>query len=409
MLNKKKILVCFGTRPEAIKLAPVIKEISGREAFEVKVVVTSQHRKMLDQALELFEIVPDYDLNVMTPMQTLGSLTSTILLTMSDVLSTEKPDCIMVQGDTTTTFAVSLAAFYQRIPVIHVEAGLRTYQKFSPFPEEINRQMTSCLSDWHFPPTARSRKALLKENIPGERVFVVGNTVIDALLNIVPKTQSYDAVFRQQLNMIDFNKRMVLVTGHRRENFGHGFMNICYAIQRLAKANPEVEIVYPVHLNPNVQTPVKKLLTGLSNVHLIAPQDYLAFVWLLDRCYLVLTDSGGVQEEAPSLGKPVLVMRETTERPEAVEAGVACLVGTDTERIASKVQQLLDDKIVYREMARAQNPYGDGKSSWRIAEVLEKVLDPNGKSYDANFELFEFSSRTDKLLVKEKLSAVSGG
>jgi len=409
LLNKKKILVCFGTRPEAIKLAPVVKELSRRPAFNVKVVVTSQHRQMLDQALELFEIVPEYDLNVMTPQQTLESLTSTILVSLSEVLSRERPDCIVVQGDTTTTFAVSLAAFYQRIPVVHVEAGLRTYQKFAPFPEEINRQMTSCLSDWHFPPTTRARKALLKENIPGERVFVVGNTVIDALLGVVQRARAFDLVFRQQLNIINFDKRMVLVTGHRRENFGQGFMNICYAIQNLAKANPDVEFVYPVHLNPNVQIPVKKLLMGLSNVHLIAPQDYLAFVWLLDRCSLVLTDSGGVQEEAPSLGKPVLVMRETTERPEAVESGVACLVGTDTDLIVNKVQHLLDDDDAYQKMARAQNPYGDGKSSWRIAEVLERVLDPNSRNYKTNLEMFELSSPMDTVLAKEKFSTVSSG
>lgn len=409
ILNKKKILVCFGTRPEAIKLAPVIKEFSKRSGFIMKIVVTSQHRHMLDQVLRLFEIVPDYDLNVMTPQQTLESLTSKILVSLSEVLGAEKPDCIVVQGDTTTTFAASLAAFYQRIPVVHVEAGLRTYQKFAPFPEEVNRQMTSCLSDWHFPPTPRAAKALLKENISNEKVFVVGNTVIDALLKVVEQTRIQDGTFRKQFDMIDCGKPMILVTGHRRENFGQGFMNICYAIQRVAKANPEVEIVYPVHLNPNVQTPVKKVLTGLSNVHLIPPQDYLTFVWLLDHSYLVLTDSGGVQEEAPSLGKPVLVMRETTERPEALEAGVACLVGTDIERIVQKVQRLLDKKSSYQEMAHAENPYGDGKSSWRIAEVLERVLGLQPQSHDMNLEMFEYSSHLNPIQGKGKLSAVSSG
>ena len=370
----KKILICFGTRPEAIKLAPIVKEFQGRPGFIVRVCVTSQHREMLDQVLELFEIFPDYDLNVMTSGQSLESLTIKVLESMSSVLSKENPDCIVVQGDTTTTFASALSAFYKKIPVAHVEAGLRTYQKFSPFPEEINRQMTSCLTDWHFAPTGRARDALLGENFPEDRIFVVGNTVIDALLKVVEKARLSDVTFRKRFEQVDFDKRLLLVTGHRRENFGQGFINICSAIRNLAKANQDLEIVYPVHLNPHVQKPVKDLLSDLPNVHLIPPQDYLTFVWLMDRSYIVLTDSGGVQEEAPSLGKPVLVTRDTTERTEALDAGVARLVGTETEFIVYWVQRLLDDLNTYQAMSRPQNPYGDGKSSGQIAEVLEGVL-----------------------------------
>lgn len=370
----KKILICFGTRPEAIKLAPIVKEFQGRPGFIVRVCVTSQHREMLDQVLELFEIFPDYDLNVMTSGQSLESLTIKVLESMSSVLSKENPDCIVVQGDTTTTFAAALSAFYKKIPVAHVEAGLRTYQKFSPFPEEINRQMTSCLTDWHFAPTGRARDALLEENFPEDRIFVVGNTVIDALLKVVEKARLSDVTFRKRFEQVDFDKRLLLVTGHRRENFGQGFINICSAIRNLAKANQDLEIVYPVHLNPHVQKPVNDLLSDLPNVHLIPPQDYLTFVWLMDRSYIVLTDSGGVQEEAPSLGKPVLVTRDTTERTEALDAGVARLVGTETERIVYWVQRLLDDLNIYQTMSRPQNPYGDGKSSGQIAELLEGVL-----------------------------------
>lgn len=373
-LMKMKILICFGTRPEAIKLAPIVKEFQGRTGFTVRVCVTSQHREMLDQVLELFEILPDYDLNVMTSGQSLESLTTKVLGSISSVLSKENPDCIVVQGDTTTTFAVALSAFYKKIPVAHVEAGLRTYQKYSPFPEEINRQMTSCLTDWHFAPTERARDALLGENYPEDRIFVVGNTVIDALLKVVEKARASDVTFRKRFEQVDFDKRLLLVTGHRRENFGQGFINVCSAIRDLAHANQGLEIVYPVHLNPHVQKPVKDLLSALPNVHLIPPQDYLTFVWLMDRSYVVLTDSGGVQEEAPSLGKPVLVTRDTTERMEAIEAGVARLVGTETELIVYWVQRLLDDLNIYQAMSRPQNPYGDGKSSGEIADVLEGLL-----------------------------------
>ncbi len=370
----KKVLVCFGTRPEAIKLAPLVKEFSKRPSFSTRVCVTAQHREMLDQVLELFEIRPDHDLNLMRPNQTLEELTRAILRSVTEVLLAEKPELVVVQGDTTTAFAVGLAAFYQAIEVVHVEAGLRTKDKYAPFPEEMNRKMVSCLADWHFAPTTRAREALLREDYPEERVFAVGNTVIDALIEVVEKTRQRDAEIRSSLPMIDGDRRLLLITGHRRENFGEGFESICGAIRRIAQNNPDMDIVYPVHLNPNVQKPVKSILGGLGNVHLLAPQDYLRFVWLLDRSAIVLTDSGGVQEEAPSLGKPVLVMREVTERPEAVEAGVAKLVGTDPELIVSSVQTLIDDPTQYDKMSRAQNPYGDGTSSVKIADVLEAQL-----------------------------------
>lgn len=369
---RKKILICFGTRPEAIKLAPVVKEFKKRDGFDVRICVTSQHREMLDQVLEIFEISPDYDLDLMMPGQSLESLTAKVIESMATVLEKEKPDYIVVQGDTTTTFAAALAAFYKRVSVVHVEAGLRTYQKFSPFPEELNRQMTTRLTDWHFAPTERAREALLKENVPSDQVFTVGNTVIDALFTIVKRARALDMKYRKQFVTIDFKKRLLLITGHRRENFGQGFENVCNAIKIISKANPDLEIVYPVHLNPHVQGPVKEILSGLSNVHLIPPQDYLIFLWLLDQSFIVLTDSGGVQEEAPSLGKPVLVTRDTTERGEAIDAGVAHLVGTSQDRIVHWVQRLLDEDALYQKMSRAQNPYGDGKSAERIADVLER-------------------------------------
>ena len=373
----KKVLVCFGTRPEAIKLAPLVKEFFKRPAFSTRVCVTAQHREMLDQVLELFEIRPDHDLNLMSPGQTLEELTRAILRSVTEVLLAEKPELVVVQGDTTTAFAAGLAAFYQAIEVVHVEAGLRTKDKHAPFPEEMNRKMVSCLADWHFAPTERAREALLREDYPAERVFAVGNTVIDALTEVVERTRQRDAEIRSSVPMIDCNRRLLLITGHRRENFGEGFRNICGAVRRIAQNNPDMEIVYPVHLNPAVQKPVKSTLGGLGNVHLIPPQDYLRFVWLLDRSAIVLTDSGGVQEEAPSLGKPVLVMRKATERPEAVEAGVAKLVGTDPELIVSAVQTLIDDAEEYRKMSRSQNPYGDGTSSGRIVDILENGFDSN--------------------------------
>ena len=373
-MKRRKILVCFGTRPEAIKLAPVVRELTSRECFEVKVCVTAQHREMLDQVLDLFAIKPDYDLNLMIADQALERLTGSIIESVGQVLAKEKPDCVIVQGDTTTTFASALAAFYRRIPVAHVEAGLRTQNRYAPFPEEINRRIASCIASWHFAPTERAQQELLKENVPSDTIYVVGNTGIDALLITVDKSRTETERIRMDLSNINWEKSVILVTAHRRENFGDGFINICNALHRIAEINPGIEIVYPVHLNPNVQQPVKMILSNQFNVHLIEPQDYLTFVWMLDKCKLVLTDSGGIQEEAPSLGKPVLVMRETTERPEAIEAGVALLVGTNKELIIREVQRLLDDENAYQAMSRAQNPYGDGTSSVQIADILQQEL-----------------------------------
>jgi UDP-N-acetylglucosamine 2-epimerase (non-hydrolysing) len=370
-VKSRKILICFGTRPEAIKLAPVVKAFRRRPAFEARVVVTAQHRQMLDQVLDLFAIVPARDLNVMTANQSLDRLTAAILLGMNEVLEAEKPAALVVQGDTTTTFAAALAAFYRRIPVIHVEAGLRTGDKHAPYPEEINRRLTSSLTDWHFAPTERARRALLAENHAAERVFAVGNTVIDALLDVVRMLRE-GRVAATQLPQLDRARRLVLITAHRRESFGPGFRDICEAIAESAKRNPHVQYVYPVHLNPNVREPVFGILSNIANVDLVEPCDYASFVSLLERAFLVLTDSGGIQEEAPSLGKPVLVMRETTERPEAVEAGVAKLVGTDRTQIVDALQTLLDDPAAYARMSRQQNPYGDGKSAERIVNTLEE-------------------------------------
>ncbi len=363
-------LFAFGTRPEAIKLAPLIRELSSRPDVRVKTLITAQHREMLDQVLELFEIKPDFDLDLMRSNQSLEDLTARIIESVSEVIAREKPDAIVLQGDTTTTFVTALAAFYQQVKVIHVEAGLRTGRKYAPFPEEINRRLTGVLTDLHFPPTERAAEALRRENVPADRIFTVGNTVIDALLWVIEKSRAQHDEIAKRFPMIPLDGRMLLVTGHRRENFGQGFRNICHALRTIAESNPDLTIVYPVHLNPNVQKPVQTILSGLANVHLIEPQDYLSFVWLLDRCYLVLTDSGGVQEEAPTLGRPVLVMREITERPEAVEEGVAELVGTDAELIVSSVQKLLDDAAEYEKMSRAHNPYGDGTSARQIADIL---------------------------------------
>ena len=370
-----KILIVFGTRPEAIKMAPVVCEL--KQALDVKVCVTAQHREMLDQVLDLFGIKPDYDLDVMQPGQDLFDITSNVLLGTKAVLVDSTPDLVLVHGDTTTTMAVSLAAFYLQIPVAHVEAGLRTYNIRSPFPEEINRQVTSRLTDYHFAPTDQARENLLAEGVSDKQIVVTGNTVIDALLSIVDKARQ--VAFSDKLLKIlpflaeEYLPRIVLVTGHRRENFGRGFEDICQALHDLAVMHPEVQIIYPVHLNPNVQEPVNRILTGVKNIHLIEPQDYLPFVKLMDVSYLILTDSGGVQEEAPSLGKPVLVMRETTERPEAVKAGTVKLVGASRDKIVESVDQLLTNEKIYQEMARAHNPYGDGKASLRIREFIERM------------------------------------
>ena len=362
------LLVVFGTRPEAIKLAPLILKL--RQQFKVKICVTGQHREMLDQVLRVFNINSDFDLNLMKPNQNLTSLTSGVLEGVHSVLEKEHVDWVIVQGDTTTSMAAAIAAFYKKLNIAHVEAGLRTSEKFSPFPEEINRQLTSRLADLHFAPTEKNRDSLIQENISPEKIFVTGNTVIDALqwvLKNIPEPV-WDLPFHPS------DKRMILVTGHRRENFGEGFQNICKAIKTLAVKNPNLEFVYPVHLNPNVQKPVTTLLANQQNIHLIEPLDYQKFVHFMNRSYFILTDSGGVQEEAPSIGKPVLVMRDTTERPEAVEAGTVMLVGTDENDIVKNSQKLIDDKTHYESMSFSHNPYGDGTASEKITNVFQKSL-----------------------------------
>ncbi|NPA43876.1 MAG: UDP-N-acetylglucosamine 2-epimerase (non-hydrolyzing) [Chlorobi bacterium] len=361
-----KLLHIFGTRPEAIKMAPVVRATEEAAGLESKVCITAQHREMLDQVLDFFEIRPDYDLNLMRPNQSLHELSARILTELQPVLDDYRPDFVLVHGDTSTTLMASLAAFYRKIPVAHVEAGLRTYDKYAPFPEEINRQLTGRLADVHFAPTPRAKANLETEKTPGD-ILVTGNTVIDSLLWSIKKLENYsDEEIEDLRRRLDFNKKIVLITGHRRENFGEGFQRITRAIRRLAETHPDVEWVYPVHLNPNVQDPVYSVLDGLSNVHLIAPLRYPAFVWLMDKSFMIITDSGGIQEEAPALGKPVLVMRETTERPEAVEAGTVKLVGTDPEKIISYTEELLSEGPLYRQMKRAHNPYGDGKAAERI-------------------------------------------
>lgn len=368
-----KLLFVFGTRPEAIKMAPVVKAFQRAGQFNVKVCVTAQHREMLDQVLRLFDIKPDDDLDLMRPNQDLYDLSARILLGMRDVLKTHQPDYVFVHGDTTTSSMVALASFYQQITVIHVEAGLRTYQRYAPFPEEMNRQLTSKLASIHFAPTNVAAQHLLQEGISPESVHVVGNSVIDALLYVKDEVLAGNALEISGYHITD--RKFILVTGHRRENFGDGFLQICHALKQLANNFPDVDIVYPVHLNPNVQKPVTDILSGIQNIYLLSPQDYLPFVYLMSRCYLIVTDSGGVQEEAPSLGKPVLVMRETTERPEAVSAGTVRLVGANTETIVEGVSALLQDEVLYEQMSRAHNPYGDGKASERMVRVLsEQVL-----------------------------------
>lgn len=370
----KKILLVFGTRPEAIKMAPVVKAFQKYpDQFDAKVCVTGQHRQMLDQVLDVFDIKPDYDLNIMAPNQDLYDITSKVLLGMRDVLKDARPDIVFVHGDTTTSLAAGLAAFYQHIKVAHVEAGLRTYNMASPWPEEMNRQLSDRLCDYCFAPTKTSRNNLLQENISAN-ITVTGNTVIDALLIATEIIKTTPDLRRQILEELEekgykpADKRYILVTGHRRENFGEGFLRICNALKEIARSHPDTDIVYPVHLNPNVQKPVYELLANITNIYLIPPLDYLPFVYLMRHCYLLLTDSGGVQEEAPSLGKPVLVMRDTTERPEAVDAGTVRLVGTDSAAIVREVNRLLADATAYSEMARALNPYGDGKAAERIRE-----------------------------------------
>ena len=382
----KKILVVFGTRPEAIKMAPLVKEFEKHtDFFETKVCVTAQHREMLDQVLELFEIEPDYDLNLMKPKQDLYDITSSVLLEMKEVLSDFKPDIVLIHGDTTTTSSVALATFYKQIRIGHVEAGLRTYNLYSPWPEEANRQITGVLANYHFAPTITSKENLLKENKKEENIIVTGNTVIDALFLMLEKIESDKNLKERIINNLQkqlqitnhqspITNHFILVTGHRRENFGQGFINICKALKEIALKNPQIDIIYPVHLNPNVQKPVKKLLSNIKNIYLINPLQYEEFIYLMDKSYLIITDSGGIQEEAPSLGKPVLVMRNTTERPEAVEAGTVKLVGTDRKKIIKETQKLLDDKEYYNKMSKSHNPYGDGKASQEIVRFLKDKL-----------------------------------
>jgi len=367
-----KVLLVFGTRPEAIKMAPLVRALQTREGVEAKVCVTGQHREMLDQVMQLFKLKADYDLAIMKQGQDLSDITSAVILGLRDVFADFQPDRVLVHGDTTTTLATSLAAYYARIAVGHVEAGLRTGNIYSPWPEEGNRRLTGGIADRHFAPTEESKNNLLAENVPAEQVLVTGNTVIDALQLVVEQLKTDEALKSEMATKFDFlssDRRMILVTGHRRESFGGGFERICEALKELAERD-DVEVVYPVHLNPNVREPVNRILADAKHVHLIEPQDYLPFVYLMNRSYLIVTDSGGVQEEAPSLGKPVLVMRDTTERPEALAAGTVKLVGTDVDKILSEATSLLDDAEQYKTMSFAHNPYGDGKACARIVDNL---------------------------------------
>ncbi|OON38545.1 UDP-N-acetylglucosamine 2-epimerase [Izhakiella australiensis] len=370
-----KVLTVFGTRPEAIKMAPLVHQLAQDTDIESRLCVTAQHREMLDQVLSLFSLKPDYDLNIMRPGQDLTDITGRILDGMRDVLKDFQPDVVLVHGDTTTTLAASLAAFYQQIPVGHVEAGLRTGNMRSPWPEEGNRVLTGRLASWHFTPTENARQNLLRENLPDAQIVVTGNTVIDALFWVrdgILRDPQQNSAMASRYPFLEAGRKMVLVTGHRRESFGGGFERICHALTQLAHLHPDCQIVYPVHLNPNVSEPVNRILRGIDNITLIEPQEYLPFVWLMDRAWLILTDSGGVQEEAPSLGKPVLVMRETTERPEAVDAGTVRLVGTDSAKIVAEASRLLSDDDAWHAMSRAHNPYGDGKACPRIVQFLKE-------------------------------------
>ena len=373
--NMKKIMLVFGTRPEAIKMAPLVKALAADPNFYMKVCVTGQHREMLDGVLNLFEIVPDYDLNIMKPGQSLTAITTNILTGLERVLKSFQPELVLVHGDTATTFAASLAAFYQGIAVGHIEAGLRTGNLYSPWPEEANRKLTSVLTQSHFAPTETSKNNLIKEGVRNQNIFVVGNTVIDALLWVSAKLDADTDLAAQaasQLPLLDPSKQLILVTGHRRESFGDGFERICSALKSISKTRPDCQIIYPVHLNPNVRAPVNSLLGDCPNIYLIDPLDYLPFVYLMSKSSIILTDSGGIQEEAPALGKPVLVMRNTTERPEAVKAGTARLVGTDPKMISETISQLLDDENEYKKMSQCHNPFGDGKACEKILELLKK-------------------------------------
>lgn len=388
-MGKKKILVVFGTRPEAIKMSPLVKELKkNKDYFDVLVCVTGQHREMLDQVLYLFDIKPDYDLNIMKPGQDLYDITSRILIDMRTVLKDILPDIVLVHGDTSTCMTVSLAAFYQQIPVGHIEAGLRTYNIYSPWPEEINRQITSRIAKYNFVPTLLAKEHLLSEGIDEASIYLTGNTVIDALKLMIEKIKSDPILIshiKEKINTLGYNvgrikngRRMVLITGHRRENFGDGFLNICKAIKQLSYKYQDVDFVYPMHLNPKVRNPIHTVfdeqLSNLGNTFFIEPLEYLYFVFMMEKSYLVLTDSGGIQEEAPGLGKPVLVMRDTTERPEAVEAGTVLLVGAETRKIIDSVSLLLDNEMEYMKMSKAINPYGDGTACKKISEVLKNLL-----------------------------------
>ena len=376
----KKVLLVFGTRPEAIKMASLVKAFEKESSIALKVCVTAQHREMLDQVLEIFDIKPDYDLNLMKSGQDLYDITSNVLLGMKNVLDDFSPDVVLVHGDTTTTSATALATFYQKIKLGHVEAGLRTNNLYNPWPEEANRQITGILSDYHFAPTKNSQENLLRENKKIENVIVTGNTVIDALFYVLEKIEKSNTLKNSIISSIemqykiDNSRKIILVTGHRRENFGQKFINICEALKTIALDNRDVDIVYPVHLNPNVQKPVKEILSNIPNVYLIEPLQYEQFIYLMSKSYFLITDSGGVQEEAPSLGKPVLVLRDTTERPEALEAGTVKLVGTNREMIIKEAQTLLDDYSVYEKMSEAHNPYGDGEASRRIVKFIKKGI-----------------------------------
>ncbi|WP_339696520.1 UDP-N-acetylglucosamine 2-epimerase (non-hydrolyzing) [uncultured Marixanthomonas sp.] len=373
---KKKNLIVFGTRPEAIKMAPLVLEFLSTSEFETKVCVTAQHREMLDQVLDFFEITPDYDLDVMKPNQNLYSLTATIIEGMKPVLEDFQPDYVYVHGDTTTSMAVGIAGFYSGAKVCHVEAGLRTFDRQYPFPEEFNRQLTGKIANYHFAPTNLSKENLLTENTSEKNILVTGNTVIDALLYGIDKVNAANfkddeiEMLKEKLNL---EKKIILVTGHRRENHGEGLLNICKALKEIALANKDVQIIYPVHLNPNVKGPVHELLAGVDNIILVQPLAYPAFIWLMEKSYLIITDSGGIQEEAPSLGKPVLVTRTTTERPEAVEEGTVFLVGTDSDKITTETHKLLNDQEYYNGMSLRHNPYGDGKSTQRIISYIKEL------------------------------------
>lgn len=376
---KKKNLIVFGTRPEAIKMAPLVKEFEKYAShFETRVCITAQHREMLDQVLNFFEITPDYDLNLMKPNQDLYSLTATIIESMKPVLEEFQPDYVYVHGDTTTTMAASIAAFYSGAKICHIEAGLRTFKKRNPFPEEMNRSIAGRLTDYHFAPTIAAKENLLRENVHEKDIVVTGNTVIDALYFSIKKLHSgsySDGEIKKITSWLDTTKKIILVTGHRRENHGHGFVEICKALKQLAENHSDIQVVYPVHLNPNVQKPVYEWLADVPNITLIDPLSYPAFVWLMEKSYLIITDSGGIQEEAPSLGKPVLVMRETTERPEAVDAGTVILVGTNTEKIVSETEKLLTDYTHYDRMTKLHNPYGDGKACERICGFITQIYE----------------------------------